>query len=66
MAFTRRSFLKASAAGFGAAVLSLGLTGCRFDDDDDTPVSFDHGVASGDPLSDSLILDPCNPTRCNN
>ena len=56
MAFTRRSFLKASAAGFGAAVLSLGLTGCRFDDDDDTPVSFDHGVASGDPLSDSLII----------
>ncbi|MEI8642247.1 PhoD-like phosphatase N-terminal domain-containing protein [Pseudoalteromonas sp. Hal099] len=49
-------FLKASAAGFGAAVLSLGLTGCRFDDDDDTPVSFDHGVASGDPLSDSLII----------
>ncbi|BED90547.1 alkaline phosphatase [Pseudoalteromonas sp. MM1] len=56
MAFTRRSFLKASAAGFGAAVLSLGLTGCRFDDDDDIPVSFDHGVASGDPLSDSLII----------
>ena len=59
MTFTRRSFLKASAAGFGAAVLSLGITGCTFDNDDDDEiieVSFDHGVASGDPLNDSLIL----------
>ncbi|KTF13221.1 alkaline phosphatase D family protein [Pseudoalteromonas sp. H105] len=58
MTFTRRSFLKASAAGFGAAVLSLGITGCTFDEDDDETIeiSFDHGVASGDPLSDSLIL----------
>ncbi|MGS0498627.1 alkaline phosphatase [Pseudoalteromonas sp. S1727] len=58
MTFTRRSFLKASAAGFGAAVLSLGITGCTFDNDDDEiiEVSFEHGVASGDPLSDSLIL----------
>jgi len=61
MTFTRRRFLKASAAGFGAAVLSFGLTGCSLNDDDDettklTPVSFDHGVASGDPLADSLII----------
>jgi len=43
----------------GAA--SLGLTGCHSDDDDfDTDagetVSFDHGVASGDPLSNRVIL----------
>ena len=58
MTFTRRSFLKASAAGFGVAVLSLGITGCTFDDDNDetTEVAFKHGVASGDPLTDSLIL----------
>lgn len=58
MTFTRRHFLKASAAGFGVAVLSLGLTGCTLDDDEDvsTHVSFDHGVASGDPLADSLII----------
>lgn len=68
MTFTRRSFLKASAAGFGVAVLSLGLTACRFDDEDDDilDVSFDHGVASGDPLADSLILwtrvTPLDPT----
>ena len=61
MTFTRRRFLKASAAGFGAAVLSFGLTGCSLNDDDDEttkqiPVNFDHGVASGDPLADSLII----------
>ena len=58
MQFTRRRFLKASAAGFGAAVLSLGLSGCVFDSDDDEhyDVSFEHGVASGDPLADSLII----------
>ena len=61
MTFTRRRFLKASAAGFGAAVLSFGLTGCSLNDDEDEttkqiPVSFDHGVASGDPLADSLII----------
>ncbi|WP_105200338.1 alkaline phosphatase D family protein [Pseudoalteromonas sp. T1lg10] len=59
MQFTRRRFLKASAAGFGAAVLSLGLSGCVLDNDSDEEqinVSFDHGVASGDPLNDSLII----------
>nr|WP_325034822.1 twin-arginine translocation signal domain-containing protein [Pseudoalteromonas sp. T1lg22] len=35
MQFTRRRFLKASAAGFGAAVLSLGLSGCVLDNDSD-------------------------------
>lgn len=68
MTFTRRSFLKASAAGFGVAVLSFGLTGCRFDDEDEQSIdiSFDHGVASGDPLSNSLIVwtrvTPLDPT----
>ncbi|MGO2130730.1 MAG: alkaline phosphatase D family protein [Pseudoalteromonas prydzensis] len=68
MTFTRRNFLKASAAGFGVAVLSLGLTSCRFDDEDDDilDVNFAHGVASGDPLADSLILwtrvTPLDPT----
>ena len=56
MTLTRRNFLKASAAGFGTAVLSMGLTGCKLDDDGETPVSFDHGVACGDPLNNSLII----------
>ncbi|MCV2883484.1 alkaline phosphatase D family protein [Aestuariibacter sp. AA17] len=69
MKLTRRSFLKASAAGFGATVISLGLTGCLSDNDNDNAVNqnppsdnsnidvgFKHGVASGDPLNDSVII----------
>ena len=59
--FTRRAFIKASMAGFGSVVISTGLMGCNngnFTGPEGTsvPVSFDHGVASGDPLSDSVII----------
>lgn len=59
--FTRRAFIKASMAGFGSVVISTGLMGCNdgnFTRPEGTsvPVSFDHGVASGDPLSDSVII----------
>jgi alkaline phosphatase D len=53
---TRREFVRLSAMGAGAAVLSVGITGCLSSDDDGLEVSFDHGVASGDPLSSSVIL----------
>ncbi|WP_435950235.1 alkaline phosphatase D family protein [Psychrobacter sp. DM8] len=62
MVFNRRRFMK----GFGSigvaavGVASLGLAGCDDDDNDNfnanDAVSFDHGVASGDPLSDRVIL----------
>lgn len=59
----RRSFLRLSALGVTAAVVSVGMTGCFSDSDDvnDTtlpPVkgTFSHGVASGDPLSKQVIL----------
>ncbi len=62
---TRRDFLKASAASFGTLVVSTALTGCH-GEDDPTPVqvaveqppaaSFSHGVASGDPMKDRVIL----------
>ncbi|CAH0990059.1 Phospholipase D [Sinobacterium norvegicum] len=43
--------------GVGAAVVSTGLLGCADrDSDDDNNVSFAQGVASGDPLADSVIL----------
>lgn len=59
----RRRFMK----GFGTIGItavgasSLGLVGCGSDDDSfntdvGETVSFDHGVASGDPLSDRVIL----------
>lgn len=61
----RRSFLRLSALGVTAAVVSVGVTGCFSDSDDDNiqppmqpPIqgAFTHGVASGDPLSKQVIL----------
>lgn len=52
---TRRDFLKASALGMGAVAISTGLAGCILTDDK-RPLSFTHGVASGDPLPDGVIL----------
>ncbi|MBU2873236.1 alkaline phosphatase D family protein [Marinobacter salexigens] len=53
---TRRDFLKASAMGMGAVVVSTGLAGCVFDSDDNRSTEFTHGVASGDPLADGVVL----------
>lgn len=59
--FSRRNFLKASMYGLGAATIAMSLTGCNSDDDNklaenDFAINFNHGVASGDPLSDAIIL----------
>jgi alkaline phosphatase D len=62
---TRRDFLKASAASFGTLVVSSALTGCHGDDEKPLVIqtfeqveaaSFSHGVASGDPMQDKVIL----------
>lgn len=54
---TRRDFLAISAKGIGAAVISYGLMGCsNSDDDNSVPAQFLHGVASGDPMQDAVIL----------
>ena len=53
---TRRDFLKASAMGMGAVVISTGLAGCVLDSDDNRSTTFTHGVASGDPLADGVVL----------
>lgn len=53
--FSRRDFITSSALGFGA----LSLAGCNDDNNDDQPaiqVEFLHGVASGDPQADRLII----------
>ncbi len=50
--WTRRQTLASFLAG--ASVLALG--GCSDDGADLPPVSFDHGVASGDPLNDRVII----------
>lgn len=65
---TRRHFLHVSSMAVGSIVVSTGLAGCG--GSSSTPVvttpveqpmnafsvSFDHGVASGDPLVDSVII----------
>lgn len=53
--FTRREFLKISAIAACSLVISTGLTGCN-DESDAIAVAFNHGVASGDPLSDRVII----------
>lgn len=58
---TRRDFIRISALTAGALAVSFGVAGCSdsHDNGEDTTgrrFSFDHGVASGDPLSDSVIL----------
>lgn len=53
--FSRRNFLRLSAYGFGAAVISTGLMGCN-SDDNGVAISYQHGVASGDPLADKVII----------
>ncbi len=56
----RRELIQKGLAGFGALSLPVALTACR-DDNQDTAgstlkVQFLHGVASGDPLHDRVIL----------
>jgi len=57
---TRREFLKVSALSACALLISTGLSGCGGSDDDaddtTTPAAFNHGIASGDPLSDKVII----------
>ena len=57
---SRRNFIKSALAGVSAATVSLSLTGCGHNDSspsyNDFAVAFNHGVASGDPLTDRVIL----------
>ena len=54
---TRRDFLRASALGMGAIVISTGLAGCLSSSSSDSrKTSFRHGVASGDPLRNRVLL----------
>ncbi|WP_144407528.1 alkaline phosphatase D family protein [Gynuella sunshinyii] len=64
---SRRRFLQLSAHAAGSIYVTYAFVGCapQDDDDDSAPATpsealgrgtFEHGVASGDPLSDSVIL----------
>lgn len=62
---SRREFLRISAITLGALTVSKGLSGCSLSSDSAPVVRFDHGVASGDPLQDRVLiwtrLTPDNP-----
>ena len=51
---SRRDFVRGSMALAAGAL--VGLPGCGGGDDEGWPVQFAHGVASGDPLADRVIL----------
>lgn len=52
--FSRREFLKITALATSTMVISTGLTGCG--SSTKSAGSFNHGVSSGDPLSDRVII----------
>jgi len=52
MKISRRAFMELCSAGVGAAVVSSGLSACTGGGNG----LFEHGVASGDPLTDRVIL----------
>lgn len=52
---SRRGFVRSLAAG-GLMLGPLALAGCAGDEDDADEVAWEHGVASGDPLTDRVIL----------
>ncbi|MEH6566233.1 MAG: alkaline phosphatase D family protein [Halopseudomonas sp.] len=60
--FTRRDFLRASALALGGVVVSTGLQGCLSSSSSSSDpavarqLAFAHGVASGDPLADRIMI----------
>ncbi|MFO8004981.1 alkaline phosphatase D family protein [Thioalkalivibrio sp.] len=53
---SRRDFLRISALSLGAVAVSKGLSGCSSSSDSAPVVRFDHGVASGDPMQDRVLI----------
>ncbi|MDX2221055.1 MAG: alkaline phosphatase D family protein [Burkholderiales bacterium] len=53
---SRRKFLSTVAAGTAAIAAGAGLSGCSDDVQPSNSVKFLHGVASGDPLANAVIL----------
>ena len=56
---TRRDFLRASAWALGGVVVSTDLQGCFVSSSSaevERSLAFEHGVASGDPLSDRIMV----------
>jgi len=56
MQLSRRALLKLLVASSASIVVSSGLQGCVFAANDESRIAFDYGVASGDPLTDRVVL----------
>ncbi|WP_217516410.1 alkaline phosphatase D family protein [Vibrio metschnikovii] len=52
MSMSRRGFIKA----VSASMVASSLIACQSDDTQFKPITFEHGVASGDPLQDAVII----------
>jgi alkaline phosphatase D len=55
-ALSRRRFFRRVAAGTASVSATLSLAACGGGDDADPALGFTHGVASGDPLSNRLVI----------
>jgi alkaline phosphatase D len=54
---TRRHFLTLASRGVGLAIVSQGIAGCSANQSEPyVPATFEHGVASGDPTQNAVIL----------
>jgi alkaline phosphatase D len=53
---SRRDFIKLLLASSSTIVVSSGLQGCQFNSDSPVNVAFNYGVASGDPLANSVVI----------
>ncbi len=52
MSLSRRDFMKV----VSSTAVATGLIGCGSDDNESVAVSFEHGVASGDPTQTQVII----------
>ncbi|WP_127471634.1 alkaline phosphatase D family protein [Thiomicrorhabdus aquaedulcis] len=56
MKLSRRVLLKLLATSAASIVVSSGVNGCFSDSSSKSAFAFDYGIASGDPLTDSVII----------
>lgn len=56
MTISRRKFIQLLGMASASIVVSSGLNGCQSNDSNNVSISFNHGVASGDPLENKVII----------
>ena len=56
MTISRRKFIQLLGMASASIVVSSGLNGCQSNDSNTVNIAFNHGVASGDPLENNVII----------